>query len=524
MTGWTDLLRLAWRRDRVMISVTVLVIWLMTFFSAVATVDLFPDEKARVASALVANSTPSVVAMYGTVYDLASIGGIGAAKLQMINLVAMAILVIAIIRRHTRQEEETGRFELLGATVVGRWALLGAAVVLAVATSVLTGLGVVVGCGLGRLPWPGSWVLGLSVAGVGLAWTGLTAIAVQLSSSNQVCGAYAFGSLGLAFVLRMVGDLNEHGSASFLRWLSPLGWAMQVRAYSGDRWWPLLFPVALLVAAVAVAFRLLATRDLGAGLLPERRGRGTGRIGSAAGLAWWLQRGSLIGWAAVFLLMGTVMGSLRGSMDGMLTPEMEAVLRQMGGMGKVDDLFATVYVGVAGLAAGAYGLTAALRLRAEEVRLHAEQVLATPTSRLAYLASHAAYALLGGALLPVISGLGAAATDKTGADKLTHDVLPYVVLAPATWVIVGIALVLVGWLPRFSGLAWAVLAGFVLLGELGGLLSFPDWVQKLSPYAALPRMPYEEFRPAPVLVLLLVAVALAVVGYVGFRRRDLTTA
>ncbi len=524
MTGWTDLLRLAWRRDRIMISVTVLVIWLMTWFSAVATVDLFPDEKARVASAMVANATPSVVAMYGTIYDLASIGGIGAAKLQMLDLIAMAILAIAIIRRHTRQEEETGRFEMLGATVVGRWAPLGAAVILGVATSVVTGFGVAVFCGLGRMPWPGSWVLGLSVAGVGLAWTGLTAIAVQLSSSNQVCGAYAFGSLGLAFLLRMIGDLNELNGASFVRWLSPLGWAMQVRAFSGDRWWPLLFPIGLLVVTLGIAFRLLATRDLGAGLLPDRKGRGTGRIGSAYGLAWRLQRGPLVGWALVFFIMGTVMGSLRGHMDGLLTPEMEAVLRGLGGLGTLDDLFATVYVGMAGLAAGAYGLTAALRLRAEEVRLHAEQLLATPTTRLIYLVSHTAYALLGGALLPVLSGLGAAATDKTGVDKLTHDVLPYLVLAPATWVVVGIALVLFGWLPRFVSLAWAVLAGFVLLGELGALLKLPEWIQKLSPYSALPRMPFEEFRIAPVAVLLVIAIAFAVTGYVGFRRRDLTTA
>ncbi len=524
MTGLADLLRLAWRRDRVMISVTVLVIWLMTWFSAVATIELYATEAERVVAAKVANATPSVVAIYGTIYDLTSIGGIGSAKLQMLDLIAMAVLVIAIIRRHTRQEEETGRFELLGATVVGRYAPLGAAVVLAVITSLVTGIGVAIGCAAGGLPSVGAWLIGLSVAGVGLAWTGLTAIAVQLSSSNQVCGAYAFGSLGVAFLLRMIGDLNENNAASFVRWLSPLGWAQQLRPFSGDRWWPLVFFVLVLAGSVAVAVRLQSTRDLGAGLLPDRKGRGTGRIGSAAGLAWRLQRGSLIGWAVAFLVMGMVMGSLRGNSEGFLTPEAQDILRKMGGLGKIDDLFATVYVGMAGLAAGAYGVASALKLRAEETRLHAEHVLATATTRFAYLTSHVAYALLGGLALPVVSGLGAAMTDKTGTDKLTHDVLPYLALAPATWVVVGIALVLFGWLPRFAGLAWAVLAGFVLLGELGQLLGIPENVQKLSPYAALPRMPYEDFRLAPVAVLVAIAIALVAVGYMGFRRRDLTTA
>ena len=524
MTGVLDLLRLAWRRDRFMIGVTVPVIWLMTWFSAVATIQLYTSDAERIAAAKVANATPSVVAIYGTIYDVSSIGGIGSAKLQMLDLLAMAALVIAIVRRHTRQEEETGRFELLGATVVGRWAPLGAPVGLAALTSLVTGVGVAIACALGGFPWTGSWLLGLSVTGVGLAWTGLTAVAVQLSASNQVCGAYAFGSLLVAFLLRMVGDLNEYSSAVTVRWLSPLGWAMQVRAFSGDRWWPLLLPVALLVVTVALAARLLDTRDLAAGLLADRSGRATGRIGSALGLAWRLQRGALLGWGCAFLLMGAVMGSLLGSMDGILTPEAQDLLRRMGGLGKVDDLLSTVYVGMAGLAAGAYGVSAALRLRSEEVRLQAEQVLATATTRAGYVASHLVVAMVGGALLPVLSGLGAAAADKTGRDPWTHDVLPYAALAPATWVVVGIALVLFGWLPRFTGLAWGFLAGFVLLGELGALLDIPERIQKLSPYAALPRMPYEEFRAAPVLVLLAIVAAMLVVGYVGFRRRDLTTA
>ena len=65
------------------------------------------------------------------IHDLDAIGGIGATKLAMLNFLILTFLVIAIVRRHTRAEEETGRFELIGATPVARGAPLATAVLLA---------------------------------------------------------------------------------------------------------------------------------------------------------------------------------------------------------------------------------------------------------------------------------------------------------------------------------------------------------------------------------------------------------
>ena len=51
--------------------------------------------------------------------------------------VFVGLLAFAIVRRHTRVEEEDGRLELVGAGAVGRQAPLTAAVLLAIATTVL---------------------------------------------------------------------------------------------------------------------------------------------------------------------------------------------------------------------------------------------------------------------------------------------------------------------------------------------------------------------------------------------------
>ncbi len=523
MTGVGQFLRLAWRRDRVMISVTLAALALLTYYSAIATLDLYTDEAQRVAANTIANQTTSVVAMYGHITDPASIGGIGSAKLQMLAFLTIAILVIAIVRRHTRVEEESGRYELLAATPASRSTGLSAAVLLAGIVSVVAGVLTALTCGWGGFPWAGSWALGLSVAGVGLAWTGLAAVAVQLSANNGVCGAYAFGSLGVAFLLRMIGDVRQGSAAEFLVWLSPLGWGQQVRAFNGERWWPLALPLALFAVCLVAAVALLSRRDLGAGLLADRVGRDRGRLGTAYGLALRLARGNLIGWIIAVVVLGVTLGSIEHSIGAMLTPEAEDMLRKMGGIGNLEQVLASVYAAIMALAAAVFGVVMALRLRSEESAQRAEPVLVTKASRLTFLASYGLIATIGSAALLTLTALshwaGAGAKGDLGQVLAT-----YLVPLPAVWLCIGIAVALYGWLPRLSYLAIAALAAFVFVGELGGLVSLPDWVMKISPFMHVPRLPAEDFRIAPVAWLLAITVVLVGVGVIGFRRRDVPAA
>jgi ABC-2 type transport system permease protein len=92
---------------------------------------------------------------------------------------------------------------------------------------------------------------------------------------------------------------------------------------------------------------------------------------------------------------------------------------------------------------------------------------------------------------------------------------------PAVWVTLGVAMLLYGVWPRFTGLAWAVLIGFLLLGEFGDLLDLPGWLVDLSPFSHLPALPGGSVQWLPLVVLTLVALALAAVGVAGLRRRDL---
>lgn len=521
MTGWRGLLRLAWRRDRVMIIITLAVIWLLSYYSAAAMPTLYSTTQELVAANEAANSSTGVVAMYGHIYDTASVGGVGANKVAMLDFLTLAFLVIAVVRRHTRAEEESGRFELLGATPVGRLAPMGAAVTLGVLTALVSGVVTVFAAIGGGWPVAGSTLFGLAQTGVGLAFIGLTAIAVQVSSSYRVCGAWIFGALGVSFVIRMIGDVSWDRPARVLSWFSPLGWAQQTRYFDGDRPWPLLIPVVFLAVTLPIAGWLQGRRDLGAGLLPDRPGSPTGRLSSPYGLAWRLQRGSVIGWLITFVILGGLFGAIIDTIGGLMSGQAADLLRKMGGVGTFNDVYLTLVGMMGAFAAAAFGVSAVLRLRAEESTGHLEALLATPVTRWRFFASHALIAVVGSSVLMAGLGFTMAAAHRTGSSGFWREASPALAHLPAVWVMIGLALVAVAWLPRLDWLGWGLLAGVVLLGELAAIMGLPDWVQKISPFAHTPKIPVEAMSWTPEVVLTAIAAALVAVAFVGYRRRGM---
>ena len=67
---------------------------------------------------------------------------------------------------------------------------------------------------------------------------------------------------------------------------------------------------------------------------------------------------------------------------------------------------------------------------------------------------------------------------------------------------------------------WTVLAACVLIKEFGRPLQLSKRVLDLSPFAHVPKLPGGDVSAAPLLWLVLVVVVLAVVGLLGFQRRD----
>ena len=136
-------------------------------------------------------------------------------KMTVVYAVFVAVLLVVVVRRHTRLEEESGRAELLGGTAIGRDAQLGSAEAVGASVSLLVGLLAAVATVVGGLPLAGSLAFGASWAGTGLVATGLTALTCQLSASARTCASMTAAVVGAMFVLRAVGDT----AVGWLSWL-----------------------------------------------------------------------------------------------------------------------------------------------------------------------------------------------------------------------------------------------------------------------------------------------------------------
>ncbi|HLF59547.1 MAG TPA: MprA protease, GlyGly-CTERM protein-sorting domain-containing form [Acidimicrobiia bacterium] len=527
LVGTGHLIRLIARRDRFRLSVWVLVLALLAVGTASAFIGLYPSEIERQVLANTIASNPAIVAFLGPVYDT-SIGGLTAWRVGVIGSVLIGVMAALTMIRHTREEEETGRRELLGATVVGRNAPLTASLIVTAGAGLVLGVLCAAGMiGLG-LPIPGSVAFGLGYACVTAVFAGLSGLAAQLTQGAGAARGIAIAMIGASFLLRLAGDGGTASGLGWLSWLSPVGWFTQLRPFAEERWPVLGLSVGLALLATLGAYWLAARRDVGAGVVQPRPGPASAApsLSSPLGLAWRLHRPSLFGWTLGLCFVGSVYGSIADSVGGFLgdNPQLTEIFERLGGEAGITEAYFATAMGILALIATAYAVRSALRLRVEEESLRADSVLATTTPRLRWAGSHLVFAVLGPVLILALSGVIAGAIYGSFIGDVAGQV-PVVLEAamiqiPAVWVVVGIAVALFGLAPKLSEAVWGVLVAFFLLGQLGRILQFPQWSLNLSPFSHIPALPAAELTMTPLLVLTSLAVLLVAIGLAGFQRRD----
>jgi ABC-2 type transport system permease protein len=523
LLGTGQLVKLALRRDRIMIPVWVYALAATAASTAYSFSHLYDTPQSRLDFAAGIARNPSTLAMYGPIHDPSTVGGLTAWRLVAIGATLVGVMSVLVVMRHTRADEEAGRLELISAGVVGRHAALSAGVLVAAIASVAVGLGAMIGLIAAGMPAVGSLAFGLAWCTAGLFFAAAAAVAAQLSESARTANGIGIGVVALAYLIRASADLGP----AWLSWASPIGWAQQLRPFAGERWW--VVAVALGASALVLwgAFELAGRRDLGAGLLPPRPGPARGELRGPVALAWRMHRGTLLAWTAGFALYGVAIGGVADGVTAIVgtSERTRRILTEMGGEKGVVDAFLATAMGILGLVVAGYAIQAVLRLRVEETALRAEPVLATPVGRIRWACSHVLFAVAGSIVILAAAGVGAGLAHGLRS----HDVggqLPRVlgaalVQVPATWVVTGAALLLFGLTPRFTAAAWGVLAGCLLLGQLGPVLRLPQWALDLSPFTHVPKLPGSALSAAALVGLTLVAALAAAAGLAGFRHRDI---
>ncbi|WP_433166547.1 ABC transporter permease [Kribbella sp. CA-247076] len=525
MTGTWGLVRLILRRDRVVLSIWLVLLAGIPVSYVQSFSELFPTAESRSQYA----SNAGFVTLYGELTGT-GFGEFLTWRLGFVPVIVGLISLLTVIR-HTRVEEETGRAELVGSSVVGRHAGLAAALASTFLANLVLAALVALGMYSQDLPAAGSVALGLEFAATGWLFAGVGAIAAQLTASASTARGIALGVLGAAYVLRAAGDTSAHtdGPLAWLSFLSPIGWAQRIRPYGDNRWWLVVVLLAATAVLVAVSIQLQARRDVGAGLLPDRPGPAEGAPGlrSPFALAWRLHRGLLVAWTTGFAVLGMLFGGVAEGVGDLMRddPNVQQVFARLGGAaGLIDSYFAGVMT-IVGLIAAAYAVQAALRLRTEETTGRAEPVLATATGRLRWAASHLFFGLLGPAVTLLVAGLGAGLTYGAAIGDVGGQVQRLIgaalVQLPAVWVLAAIGIALFGLFPQWSPGAWAPPAICLVIVMTATGTDVSRWIRDVSPFTHVPQLPGDSAAAAPLITLTAIAVVLGVAGLVGLRRRDL---
>lgn len=531
--GTARLIRLALRRDRI-----VLPSWIlgMAVFLA-ATTAMFEDSYTK-HPMLLESDTRIVVENPGMrVLGLVTgetVGGYALHRDALTLAVLAALMSILAVVRHTRQAEELGRAEMLGAGVVGRYASLGAAVIVTLAANVVLAVMLAIAMVVAGQPVPGALAAGASIALVGVAFSGVAAVTSQLTSTTRGATGAAGAVLGLSFLVAALGNMLGTVDSAALRvtsawpaWLSPIGWGQQMRPFADNLWWPVLLPVLSTFLLVWLAVVLAGRRDLGQGVWSERRGPATASAAllSPAGLVWRLQRGALAGWAIGLSGFGLVFGALSdqiGGLEGAATEWYAA----FGGDADLIGAYWASMMQLAGMAVAAYVVMLLLRMHHDEVHGTLEPLLGTAVSRTRWLGAYAINAVVGALSLLMIFAVSMAFTGGLvlgdTASLLRELIAAALVQLPAIGVLGAAVVAVVMYLPRWSvGVSWGLVVFSIFVGPMfGPSLQLPTWLMDLSPFTHVPNAPAVAVDVAPILGLALTCMLLVVAGIFSVRHRS----
>jgi ABC-2 type transport system permease protein len=530
------LLRLALRRDRIQIPVWLVAQAAVLGGSGSSILGLYDTPEERASYATTSASSAVTVAFNGPTSGPVT-GAIVTNETLAVSILLIAFMTTFMVVRHTRQNEETGRAEMVGAGAVGRYAMVTAALVLAaLADTVFAALSVVVLLSFG-LSVSGALLYGAALALAGITFAAVAAVTAQIAESSRAANGLAAAFVGLSFLLRAVGDATgevvrngQWVESAWVSYLSPIGWAQQVRPFS-DNNVLFLLPSAVLFGVLLYLTTVLAShRDVGTGMMPVRPGpaRAPRSLRSPLGLAWRLQRGSLLGWAIGLLVLGIAFGAVAQEVDAMTSgnEDLAEVIAQLGGTENLVEGYLSAILGIGVLIACGYVIQALLRMRSEEAGGTLEPVLATAVSRTRWVGAHVVCTLLGLIALVVVYGAslgfayGVAAGDVAGETVTATGAA--LVRLPAAIVIGALVVGVFGILPRLAvPVSWGVLAAAFLVMQLGAVLDLPQAVLDLSPFTHVPNAPAAPVEALPLVVLSAVALAFGGAGLAAFRRRDL---
>ena len=471
-----------------------------------------------------------ISALVGPANQIGTVPGFTAWKCLTVLAIIGAVWGILLSTKLMRGEEDTGRWELL---LVGRvtrrsaaqQALLGlyvGALALFVSASliiVVVGRSSKVGFGSG-----GAIYFALAVVSGAIMFQAVGAFCGQLATSRRQATAFASAILGASYALRMIADSGLN--LDWLRWVTPLGWIEELQPLTRPRPFALV-PIASLVVVLAIATVYLAgRRDLGAGTLIDRSSISQVRRlpTSPLGLALYLSRSTLIGWAVSIAAYGLLLGSIAKSGGKIITssPSLRSAFARLGVSGA--EAYLSVALLIMAVALTFVAVSQVSAARKEEASGQLDNLLVRSLSRSTWLGERIAL----GVVVIVVGGTLAGFATWVGAASVNAHVRFMSMLgaglnvALPALVVFGLGVLALAIAPRLVNVvAYGLLVWFFLVEIVGGAVSVNHWILDLSAFHQMAAAPATRIDWSTDAVMTVIVVVAAGLGVELFRLRDL---
>lgn len=448
---------------------------------------------------------------------------------EMLLFCGLFTMIVSILHvvGHTRKEEELGLTEMVRSFQVGRQANSLATLIETIFINSLLAVFialVMISFNLDTITVQGSILFGASVGIAGIMGAAIALVFAQIMPYSGTATGSTLGVIGLFYMIRGVTDMS-HPDFTIV---NPLGWVYVTYPFTENNWIPIIFALLFSIGFALVAFTLEGKRDMGAGFLPERSGRANAKksLLSVHGLLVYLNRGTMISWLIAFLILGAAYGSIYGDMQSFLqSNDLIKLMFTESGI-SIEESFTAIIIMVMICLVAILPIAIINKLYSEETKMNLSQIFATKVTRRQLYWTNICMAITAGAMgvLFATIGLGGAAI-ATMTDSATLHLTDFLLAGynyfPSVLFFIGLASFTLGWVPKWGKFIYLYLTYSFLLNYFGNILNVPNWFYKTAIHSWIPQMPMEGFKIIAFVTITFISVVLMIVGYIGYRERDM---
>lgn len=479
---------------------------------------------------------PAMVGLFGptpinnpTNYSLGPIFG---QTMTLITGLTFAIISIIYVVNRSRKEEDDGITELFRSYSIGKLANTTALVMelllLHLIMAVLLALSIEVQNVAGLNHLESNFLFAFTTSAQGFLWGMFALLFGQIFSEASTTKGMTFGLLGLLYIVRMLTDVTNLS----IGWFNPLSLSYLAFPYvkGHENWLAVFLTFLLAFLLLGISYILELKRDVGVGYFPERKARLHGKKGHFGfpGLVLNLEKKMIIGWLLASFVLGLVYGSMFGQMDQFISSNKtvkELFVGNETAASAIRGNFMVTLFSILSILIAAFGVILLTKMVSEERKNRLEALYALPLSRLKVYSTYLLTAILSVILAQFLAlfGIFIEQLGNKNALSFLEIMKSGMIWLVAVIFVLAILSLLLGFVPRLAELIWVYLAFLLFMTYLGKLLSLPKWLENLSIYNYIPKLPVEKMNLPTVLFILILSVLLILLGFEAYRRRDLIT-